>query len=89
MMWVSIAAIYFIVWWLVLFTVLPIGLKTQDEDKSVTLGTVASAPRGPHMLRAMAITTVISLIIVGGFFTLTRYFGLGIDDIPRFVPEFN
>ncbi len=39
----SLFAVYFIVWWTVLFIVLPIGLRTQDDDGDVALGTVASA----------------------------------------------
>lgn len=89
MTWFSIIAVYFVVWWMVLLAVLPFGMKTQDEAGDVTLGTVPSAPRGPHMLRAMAITTVVSLVVVAGFFTLTRYFGFSVDDIPRIVPDFD
>ncbi|MGG2477915.1 DUF1467 family protein, partial [Rhizobium sp. BR5] len=40
----SVFAVYFIVWWTVLFIVLPIGLRTQDDEGDVALGTVASAP---------------------------------------------
>jgi predicted secreted protein len=87
--WVSFAAVFFIVWWLVLFATLPFGLKTQDDDGEVTLGTVSSAPRGAHMLRAILRATVVTMVICGVFFLLTRYFGLGIDDIPRIVPEFD
>ena len=32
MSWISIAAIYFIIWWMVLFAMLPFGLRTQDDD---------------------------------------------------------
>ena len=88
MTWVSVAAVYFILWWLVLFATLPFGLKTQDEDEDVTLGTVSSAPKGPHMLRAFVRTTIISALILAGFYLLTRGLGLGIDDLPRMVPEF-
>jgi len=89
MTWISFAAVYFIIWWLVLFVTLPFGLKTQDEDGETVLGTVASAPRGPHMLRALLRTTVVSLAIFGFLYVLTHYFGLGIDDIPSFVPDFH
>ena len=75
MTWVSVAALYFILWWLVLFATLPFGLKTQDEDQDVTLGTVSSAPKGPHMLRAFVRTTIVSALILGGFYALTK--GLG------------
>jgi predicted secreted protein len=88
MTWVSVAALYFILWWIVLFATLPFGLKTQDDDKDVTLGTVSSAPKGPHMLRAFVCTTIVSALILGGFYLLTKGLGLGIDDIPRIVPEF-
>ena len=40
----TVAAIYFIIWWTVLFIVLPLGYRTQQEDGEVTIGTVESAP---------------------------------------------
>jgi len=88
MLYVSALAIFFIIWWVVLFAVLPFGLKTQDDDGEHVLGTIASAPRGPHMLRAVIWTTVVSLAIFGAIMLVTRYYGLGFDDIPRVVPEF-
>ncbi|WP_274628578.1 DUF1467 family protein [Arvimicrobium flavum] len=88
MSWISGAAIFFIIWWVVLFGTLPFGVRTQDEDNDVTLGTVASAPRGPHMLRAFLRTTAISALIFGVFLVLTRGYGFGFDDIPRVVPDF-
>ena len=89
MTYVSALAVYFILWWMVLFAVLPFGLKTQDDEGERVLGTVSSAPRGPHVLRAMVLTTVISLVIFAVLAVLTRYYGLSIDDIPRIAPEFD
>ncbi len=88
MSWVSFAAVFFVLWWLVLFAILPFGLKTQDEDGDVTPGTVASAPRGPHMLRAILWTTLVTAILMGCLYGVTRGLGLGFDDIPRIVPDF-
>ena len=34
----------------------------------MTLGTVSSAPRGPHMLRAVIRTTIVSLVLMGIFY---------------------
>jgi predicted secreted protein len=88
MSWLTLTAIFFVAWWLVLFAILPISLRTQDEEGEVTLGTVASAPKGAHMLRAVLRTTVVTAIlfaiIVGG----STYFGLGFDSIPQIVPAF-
>lgn len=88
MSWVSVFAVYFILWWIVLFATLPFSLRTQDDDEDVTLGTVSSAPKGPHMLRAMLRTTIVSALILGAYYAVTRGFGVGFDDLPRIVPEF-
>ncbi|RIK88368.1 MAG: DUF1467 domain-containing protein [Hyphomicrobiales bacterium] len=87
MSWISIAAIYFILWWVVLFAMLPFGVKTQEEDGEVTLGTVASAPRGPHMLRAAIRTTIVSGLIFSAFYVAVVHYGFSFDDIPRIGPS--
>lgn len=83
----SSVAIYFILWWVVLFTMLPFGLKTQDEDGEVTLGTVASAPKGPHMLGAVIRTTLVSGVIFAAFYVAVAYYGFSFDNIPRIGPS--
>ncbi|MDX2289348.1 MAG: DUF1467 family protein [Hyphomicrobiaceae bacterium] len=56
-------AVYFIIWWMVLFAVLPFGLRTQEEDGEVVPGTPESAPTAPRMLRIFAINTVVATIV--------------------------
>ncbi|PWJ84057.1 putative secreted protein [Pseudaminobacter salicylatoxidans] len=85
--WISAIAVYFVIWWTVLFIALPIGLKTQDEDNAVTLGTEPSAPRGPHMLRAVIITTILAFVVYGAFYLLTRVIGFSFDDFPQYIPQ--
>jgi predicted secreted protein len=87
MNWVSFTALFFATWWVVLFIVLPFSLRTQDEDHDVTLGTVASAPRGPHMLRAVIRTTVATAVIMGICYGLTRGLGYSLDEVPHIIPE--
>ncbi|ANT52396.1 DUF1467 family protein [Mesorhizobium amorphae] len=87
MSWVSFAALFFATWWVVLFAVLPFSVKTQDDDHDVTLGTVSSAPRGPHMLRAVIRTTIATAILMGIFYGLTRGLGLSLDEVPHIIPE--
>ena len=87
MSWTTYGAIFFILWWLTFFAVLPIGLHTQDDDKDVVLGTVSSEPSGPHVLRAAFRATVVALVIFGLFYTATGFLGLGLDDIPKIIPE--
>ena len=46
-------AIYFVIWWTVLFAVLPIGVRTQGEDGAVVPGTPESAPTRPRLVRVV------------------------------------
>lgn len=84
---ITVFAFYFILWWLVFFTVLPIGVRTQGEDDDVTLGTVSSAPSKPMILRKMLITTIVSAVILGLIYWVVVGFGLTIKDVP-FLPSF-
>ena len=59
------AAIYFIVWWTVLFAVLPIGLRTQEEEGHVVPGTPESAPARPRFLFIVGMTSLISGVVFG------------------------
>lgn len=79
---VSGFAIYFVIWWVVLFAILPIGVVTQDEQGRVEPGTVASAPIHAHLLRKAALTTVIALLLFAGYYWLRFHSGLTLDDIP-------
>jgi predicted secreted protein len=88
MSWFSILAIYFVLWWLTLFAVLPFGLRTQEEDGAVAPGTHESAPRGPHMMRAVVFTTIVSALLFSIYYVVTVTLGLGVNDLPRFMPDF-
>jgi len=88
MSWISIAAVYFIIWWTLLFVALPVGLRTQDDEKDVILGTTSSAPSGKHMLRAVIRTTVLSAVVMAILLVLTRVLGYSFDDIPQLIPHF-
>ncbi|RAZ77087.1 DUF1467 family protein [Mesorhizobium atlanticum] len=88
MNWVLLVALFFVTWWLALFIVLPFSLRTQDDDKDVTLGTVSSAPRGPHMRRAFLRATVVTVVVMGTFYGLTAGLGFSFDDIMRIMPDF-
>ena len=56
-------AIYILIWWVVLFAMLPIGVRTQADEGRVTPGTAESAPLAPQLLLKMLATTVISAIV--------------------------
>ena len=56
-------AIYFIIWWTVLFAVLPWGVRSQAESGTVAPGTDPGAPAIPKIWRKLAWTTVAASLI--------------------------
>ncbi len=56
-------AVYFIVWWVTLFIVLPFGVRTQAEAGSVVAGTPESAPAQFRLGRVLLITTGVAAVI--------------------------
>jgi predicted secreted protein len=54
-------AIYFLIWWLTLFAVLPWGVSAQGEDGAP--GTDPGAPRVPHLKAKLVWTTVVATAI--------------------------
>ncbi len=79
-------AIYFILWWIVLFVVLPFGVKSQAEHGTVVPGTEPGAPENPRLLRKVLQTTVISLIVFAAFYWVKVYSGLTFEEIASYIP---
>ena len=75
-------AIYVIIWWTVLFAVLPIGVRTQGEDGTVVPGTPESAPTRPRLLRVVLLTTVVSALVFGSLWLAVRY---GLIDLEQWL----
>lgn len=59
-------AVYFVIWWTVLFAVLPFGVRSQAEAGEVRDGTDPGAPQAPALLRKALITTVVAAIVFAG-----------------------
>ena len=53
-------ATFFLVWWTVLFAVLPWGVRPDARPEP---GTVESAPARPHLLLKILVTTVVAAVI--------------------------
>jgi predicted secreted protein len=85
MSFVSLIAIYFVVWWIVLFAVLPWGMRTQEEEGEIVLGTTHSAPVRPMLVRKALATSVVAAVLVGALWIAVEYFGLGLEPIADYV----
>ncbi|ATN33975.1 hypothetical protein ACO34A_09155 [Rhizobium sp. ACO-34A] len=89
MQFVSAFAVYFVIWWITLFAVLPIGMKTQAEAEEVVPGSIESAPAHFRGGRVVLWTTLVSGVIFGGWYAASTWFGLGMDSLPNIVPKFD
>jgi predicted secreted protein len=69
---VTSIAVYFVIWWIVLFAVLPWGVKVPENPEP---GHATSAPEKPMLVRKALWTTLIAAIVWLGFF-LVNYFEL-------------
>ena len=56
--WPTALAVFFLVWWMVLFTVLPWGVRAPDEPG---VGHERGAPESPNLKRKFWITTLVSV----------------------------
>ena len=72
-------AIYFVVWWIVLFAVLPWGMRTQEEAGEVTPGTPASAPANLRLGKKAMWTTIVAAVVVGVFWLMGAVFGVSFE----------
>jgi predicted secreted protein len=81
-------AIYLVIWWIVLFAMLPIGVRTQHDDGNVVPGTAESAPLHPNLLPKMLATTVVSTIVFAALYVIIVHRVITLDDIP-FLPRFD
>jgi predicted secreted protein len=66
-------AIYFTIWWIVLFAILPWGVRSQHEDGEVVAGTDPGAPVAPRLLIKAIATTIVSTIIFAGLWVFIEY----------------
>ena len=71
----TVIAIYFIIWWVVLFAVLPWGIRSQEESGEVAPGTDPGAPAGHLIWRKLLWTTVVAGVVFG-ILTVTYKEGL-------------
>lgn len=84
---ISWAAIYFIVWWITLFAILPFGVRSQAEEGEVAPGTDPGAPASIRVLRIAALTTLAATVIfLFVVWVLTQNL-FGLADVP-FLPGY-
>jgi predicted secreted protein len=83
MKWTSAIAIYFIIWWLVLFMVLPFGVRNATEaGESVEQGNDAGAPVSHGLGWKAVVTTAVASVVFALLYWLLTSRILETMDLP-------
>ena len=69
MSWITGLAVYLVTWWIVLFAVLPFGVRQQESPPP---GFDHGAPAHPHMRLKLLATTLVSGLVWLGFYLAVR-----------------
>lgn len=76
-------AIYFVIWWIGMFAVLPFFIRTQAEDGKVVPGTPESAPTRFRLWHFALANTVVATVIFAVVYALIVFDPMGIGEIPK------
>jgi predicted secreted protein len=74
-------AIYFIIWWVVLFAVLPWGVRSQEENGTITPGSDPGAPAIPRLKRKLFWTTIVAGVVFAIWYVVYTYRLITLDDL--------
>jgi predicted secreted protein len=78
-------AIYFVIWWIVLFLTLPFGVRSQHEDGEGVPGTDPGAPVASLMGRKLIWTTFLSAVIFAAAWLANSAGYLNVDRLARLM----
>ncbi len=68
-------AVYITIWFTVLFAILPIGVRSQDEEGVVVPGTEPGAPAAPRLVMKAVATTLVSALLLALLVAYMRWAG--------------
>ena len=81
MSWKTGFAIYFVMWWIVLFAVLPWGVRSQHEQGEIPEGTDPGAPAIPHIFWKLVWTTIVTTVVFALAAVVYIYEWVTFDDL--------
>ncbi len=68
-------AVYFTMWWIVLFAVLPLGVRSLHEEGDTPEGSDPGAPMAPMLLKKAVLTTLVSTVLFAAFMVALKVMG--------------
>ncbi|WP_159727276.1 DUF1467 family protein [Methylosinus sp. Ce-a6] len=68
-------AIYLTIWWIVLFAILPFGVRSSEEEGDTPTGGDPGAPVAPKLWIKAVVTTFVSTILFALFVLYVKWMG--------------
>jgi predicted secreted protein len=65
--WATGVMVYLVIWWTILFAVLPLGVRRVENPGK---GEEPGAPEKPQLLRKAVITSIVAAVLWIGFYFL-------------------
>jgi len=69
MSWATGVMVYLVIWWTILFAVLPLGVRRAENPGK---GEERGAPERPQLARKAIITSIVAAVLWLGFYFLHR-----------------
>ncbi len=67
MSWATGLMVYLVIWWIILFAVLPLGVRRVENPGR---GQDRGAPENPQLVRKAIITSLVAAVLWLGFYVL-------------------
>lgn len=86
----SAIAIYFVVWWISLFMVLPFGVRGQHEENQTLKGTEKGAPVNANIVKKFIQNSILATIIWAIIMAIIIFDLINLENIPfmdDFIPK--
>ncbi len=78
--WLSGVVVFIMIWWTVIFCVLPLWVKRDKRGPEIT---ASGAPENPQIGRKLAITTGISIVLWLGVYALIQSNAISFREIAK------
>ncbi len=73
--------VYICIWWIVFFSILPIGIISQNEKFNDKLdGNDLGAPKNPKIAKKFLITTFITTVLFLGIYYMVNSYNLNLRE---------
>lgn len=74
----SAAVVFIVIWWLILFMVLPFGVRRTETPEA---GHDPGAPARPMLWRKVAVTTAITLVLFAAVYGVVEFELIALSDL--------